>query len=90
MTKTYRFINRETGEIIAEFPNEKEAAGAIRDIILPDHPQWLAELMVHVVSDQEAAACTLYDFAVQTRVIKGKVKAKKSWVCKCYERRTEE
>lgn len=77
MTKSYMFINRETGEIIAEFPNEKEAAGAIRDFILPDHPQGLAELMVHVVTAQEATAYTLYDFAVQTRVIKGKVKAKK-------------
>lgn len=74
MAKTYMFISRETGEIIAEFPNEKEAAGAIRDITLPDHPQWLAELMVHVVTDHDAIAYTLYEFAVQTRVIKGKVK----------------
>ena len=77
MTKTYLFISRETGEITAEFPNEKEAVGAVRDIVLPDHPQWLAELIVHVVTDQEATAYTLYDFSVQTRVIKGKVKAKK-------------
>lgn len=74
MTKSYMFISRETGEIIAEFPNEKEATAAIRDIILPDHPQWLAELTVHVVTDHDAIAYTLYDFAVQTRVIKGKVK----------------
>ena len=77
MEKTYRFINRETGEIFAVFPNEKEAAGFIRDFILPTHPQWLADFMVHVVTDDEATAYTLYDFAVQTRVIKGKVKAKK-------------
>ena len=77
MIKSYQFINCTTGEITAEFPNEKEAAGAIRDIILPDHPQWLAELMVHVVTDHDAIAYTLYDFAVQTRVIKGKVKVKK-------------
>lgn len=74
MKKSYLFIIRETGEIVAEFPNEKEAAGAIRDYILPEEPHRLSELMVHVVTDQDAIAYTLYDFAVQTRVIKGKVK----------------
>ena len=74
MKKAYAFINRTTGEIIAEFPNEKEAAGAIRDIILPEHPHWMSELIVHVVTDHDAIAYNLYDFAVQTRVIKGKVK----------------
>ena len=77
MIKSYQFINCTTGEITAEFPNEKEAAGAIRDIILPEHPHWLSELIVHVVTDQEATAYTMYEFAVQARVIKGKVKVKK-------------
>lgn len=77
MDKSFMIINKETGEIVAEFANEKSITAAIRDIILPEHPQWLTEMSVHVVTDHDAVAYTLYEFAVQTRVIKGKVKAKK-------------
>ena len=74
MDKSYLLIDVTTGEIIREYKNEKEITAAIRDIILPEHPQWLAETSVHVVTDHDATAYKLYDFAVQTRIIKGKVK----------------
>lgn len=74
MDKSFMIISRETGEIVGEFTNEKSITAAIRDFILPEKPQWLSEMTVHVVTDHDAIAYSLYDFAVQTRVIKGKVK----------------
>lgn len=77
MDKSYLLIDRTTGEINQEYRNEKDITADIRDVILPEQPQWLIEKAVHVVTDHDAIAYTLYDFAVQTRVIKGKVKVKK-------------
>lgn len=74
MNKSFMIISRETGEIVGEFTNEKSITAAIRDYILPDKPQWLSEMMVHVVTDHDAISYKLYDFAVQTRLIKGKAK----------------
>lgn len=74
MDKSYLLVDRTTGEITQEYRNEKDIAADIRDVILPEHPQWLIEKAVHVATDHDAVVYTLYDFAVQTRVIKGKVK----------------
>lgn len=77
MDKSYLLVDNATGEIIQEYRYEKDIAADIRDVILPEHPQWLAEKTVHIVMGQDATRYTLYEFAVQTRLIKGKVKAKK-------------
>lgn len=75
MAKKYWIISRDTWEIISEYHTEKEVAAVLRDTILPDYPGYLADYMVQVVEDNNSVICSLYDFAVRLKVIKGRTKA---------------
>lgn len=74
MNKQYLIVDRYTGEIMQEFRTEKDVTMYIRNIVLPSFPQYLLEMVVHVATDGDAVAHRMYDFAVMTKVIKGKVK----------------
>lgn len=73
MDKQYLVVDRYTGEIMQEFRTEKDITMYIRNIVLPSFPQYLLEMDVHVATDHDAVAHRMYEFAVITKVIKGKV-----------------
>ena len=75
MSKIYQIVDRTTREIVQEFKTEKEITAKIRNWVLPCRPQYLLEYDVYVIEDGNVTSYpSLYDYAVQTRVIKGKVK----------------
>lgn len=75
MKKQYLIVDRHTGEIMQEFLTEKGITTYIRNIVLPSFPQYLLEMDVHVVTDHDAVAYRMYDFAVHLKVIKGRTNA---------------
>lgn len=76
MNMLYLIVDRYTGEIMQEFGTEKDVTMYIRNIVLPSFPQYLLEMDVHIAKGNESEAYRLYDFAVQTKVIKASVKQK--------------
>lgn len=74
MDTQYLIVDRYTGEIMQEFHTEKDVTMYIRNIVLPAFPQYLLEMDIHAAKGNDSEAHRLYDFAVQSRVIKGKVK----------------